>query len=71
MPLRREPERAANRQARRQKAQGRAGRTRRPPGLFEQLRAWRTASAKEQGVPPYVVFHDATLREIAARKPAA
>ncbi|WP_280235154.1 DNA helicase RecQ [Nocardia cyriacigeorgica] len=38
--------------------------------LFEKLREWRAATAKEQGVPAYVVFHDATLREIAARKPA-
>ncbi|QLY34353.1 DNA helicase RecQ [Nocardia huaxiensis] len=39
--------------------------------LFEKLRAWRAATAKEQGVPAYVIFHDATLREIAARKPAS
>ncbi|MGV9834246.1 DNA helicase RecQ [Nocardia niigatensis] len=39
--------------------------------LFEKLRAWRAATAKEQGVPAYVVFHDATLREIATRKPAS
>lgn len=38
--------------------------------LFEKLRAWRAATAKEQGVPAYVVFHDATLRDIATRKPA-
>ena len=38
-------------------------------GLFETLRAWRAAAAKEQGVPAYVVFHDATLRQIAARAP--
>ncbi|HEY0811855.1 MAG TPA: DNA helicase RecQ [Pseudonocardia sp.] len=37
--------------------------------LFEQLRAWRGAAAKEQGVPAYVIFHDATLREIATRRP--
>ena len=37
--------------------------------VFERLRAWRAAAAKEQGVPAYVVFHDATLREIAARRP--
>ncbi|MHA6763801.1 DNA helicase RecQ [Streptacidiphilus sp. PAMC 29251] len=37
--------------------------------VFEQLRAWRAATAKEQGVPAYVVFHDATLREIAATAP--
>lgn len=37
--------------------------------VFESLRAWRAATAKEQGVPAYVVFHDATLREIATRRP--
>jgi len=40
-------------------------------GLFERLRSWRAASAKEQGVPAYVIFHDATLREIAQRKPSS
>ena len=39
-------------------------------GVFERLRAWRGATAKEQGVPAYVIFHDATLREIAARSPS-
>jgi ATP-dependent DNA helicase RecQ len=38
--------------------------------VFERLRAWRGAAAKEQGVPAYVIFHDATLREIATRMPA-
>jgi ATP-dependent DNA helicase RecQ len=38
--------------------------------VFEQLRAWRAATAKEQGVPAYVIFHDATLRQIAARSPS-
>jgi ATP-dependent DNA helicase RecQ len=38
--------------------------------VFEQLRAWRGATAKEQGVPAYVVFHDATLRAIAVAAPA-
>jgi ATP-dependent DNA helicase RecQ len=33
--------------------------------LFEQLRSWRAATAKEHGVPAYVIFHDATLAEIA------
>ncbi|MEV0843301.1 DNA helicase RecQ [Actinocatenispora sera] len=37
--------------------------------VFEALRSWRAATAKEQGVPAYVVFHDATLREIATRRP--
>ncbi|MCZ2824562.1 MULTISPECIES: DNA helicase RecQ [unclassified Modestobacter] len=39
-------------------------------GAFERLRAWRAATAKEQGVPAYVVFHDATLRQIATDEPA-
>jgi ATP-dependent DNA helicase RecQ len=71
--LRREPERAA-----------RAARTRRTPAaaaaaaelsgddapVFERLRAWRATAAKEQGVPAYVIFHDATLRQIATLHPA-
>src|SRR5690606_27901595 len=39
--------------------------------VFERLRAWRAATAKEQGVPAYVIFHDATLREIATRMPGS
>ncbi|WP_438939164.1 DNA helicase RecQ [Cellulomonas citrea] len=38
--------------------------------VFERLRAWRAATAREQGVPAYVVFHDATLREVATRRPS-
>ncbi len=38
--------------------------------VFERLRAWRAATAKEQGVPAYVVFHDATLRQIAGKAPS-
>ncbi len=38
--------------------------------MFEHLRAWRAAQAKERGVPAYVIFHDATLREVAVRRPA-
>jgi ATP-dependent DNA helicase RecQ len=38
--------------------------------VFERLRAWRTGVAKEQGMPPYVIFHDATLRLIAAAPPS-
>ncbi|MGW1542386.1 DNA helicase RecQ [Streptomyces sp. NPDC002309] len=36
---------------------------------FEALRAWRAEQAREQGVPAYVIFHDATLREIATAWP--
>jgi ATP-dependent DNA helicase RecQ len=38
--------------------------------LWEALRALRSELAKEQGVPPYVIFHDATLRDIVERRPA-
>ncbi len=37
--------------------------------LFEALREARRTLAADAGVPPYVVFHDSTLREIAALKP--
>jgi ATP-dependent DNA helicase RecQ len=46
-----------------------------PPGspgsdLFEALREWRMTTAKAQAVPPYVIFHDTVLRDIAAVRPA-
>jgi ATP-dependent DNA helicase RecQ len=37
--------------------------------VFESLRTWRRDVAKEHGVPAYTVFHDSTLRELAARLP--
>ena len=40
-----------------------------PTTLFDRLRAWRFATAKERNVPAYVVFPDATLREIAIKRP--
>ncbi|WP_405902975.1 DNA helicase RecQ [Streptomyces sp. NBC_00656] len=39
--------------------------------VFEALRAWRGAQAKELGLPAYVIFHDATLREIATLRPSS
>ena len=39
--------------------------------LFEALRAWRRERAKDEGVPPYVIFHDSTLREVSAAKPSS
>lgn len=39
--------------------------------LFEALRAWRAAVAKELGVPAYIVFGDATLRALAQRRPSS
>ncbi|MGP3931631.1 ATP-dependent DNA helicase UvrD2 [Nonomuraea sp. KM88] len=37
--------------------------------LLERLKAWRTATAKEAKIPPYVVFTDVTLQAIAERAP--
>ena len=37
--------------------------------LFETLRTWRRAEAEERGVPPYVIFSDRTLREVARARP--
>jgi ATP-dependent DNA helicase RecQ len=70
--LRREPERPA-RAARARRTATAAAAAELPAeaaGRFERLRAWRAMTAKEQGVPAYVIFHDATLREVAARSPA-
>ena len=70
--LRREPERAAK-PAKAAKA-ARAEATALPPAavpVFDKLRAWRAAAAKEQGVPAYVIFHDAALRDIATKLPSS
>jgi ATP-dependent DNA helicase RecQ len=39
------------------------------PALLEGLKRWRLERARDDGVPPYVVFHDRTLMEIADRAP--
>jgi ATP-dependent DNA helicase RecQ len=39
--------------------------------LFERLREVRLTLARGRGVPPYVIFHDTTLREMARLKPAS
>jgi ATP-dependent DNA helicase RecQ len=65
--LRREPERAV-------RAAKKSSIAATLPGeavpLFEKLREWRAAVAKEQAVPAYIVFGDATLRGIALTKPS-
>ena len=65
--LRREPERAV-------KSTRKASATTDLPGeavpLFEKLREWRAGEAREQGVPAYIVFGDATLRGIALTQPS-
>ena len=38
--------------------------------LFDTLRKWRRSEAEERGVPPYVIFSDRTLREVARARPA-
>jgi ATP-dependent DNA helicase RecQ len=39
--------------------------------LYEALRLWRLAEAKGQSIPPYVIFHDSVLRDIAALHPTS
>ncbi|MFE9046127.1 DNA helicase RecQ [Streptomyces sp. NPDC007818] len=75
VPMRKEAAKAA---APRKESGGRSGKSRVPVDLpaaalpvFEALRAWRAATAREQGVPAYVVFHDATLREVATTLPTS
>ncbi|WP_167137847.1 DNA helicase RecQ [Diaminobutyricimonas sp. TR449] len=59
------------RPARAQKRTGAADLPAAASDLFEQLRAWRAGVAREQGVPAYVVFGDATLRGIAVTRPTS
>jgi ATP-dependent DNA helicase RecQ len=39
--------------------------------LFQALREWRLEEAKAQAVPPYVIFHDKTLLDIATARPGS
>ena len=39
--------------------------------IFDKLRWWRVETARKHNVPAYVIFHDATMREIAKRKPVS
>lgn len=70
--LRREPERPASKssQAKAKKAAAVVDLPAEAVPVFEQLRAWRGALAKELGKPAYVIFHDATLRTVAVERPA-
>ncbi|HEY9423828.1 MAG TPA: DNA helicase RecQ [Microterricola sp.] len=68
--LRQEPERTASRSTRSSKQTAAlADLSPADVELFEALRAWRGATAKELEVPAYIVFGDATLRAVAAAKP--
>jgi ATP-dependent DNA helicase RecQ len=56
----------------RRKRSARNGADANPVGdpLFDALRACRRELAQEAGVPPYVIFHDSTLREMAEQRPS-
>jgi ATP-dependent DNA helicase RecQ len=69
--LRREPERAARSRPAKSAAAAVDDLPAATASVFEALRAWRAATAKEQGVPAYVIFHDASLRQIATQAPAS
>ncbi|MGG7466312.1 DNA helicase RecQ [Plantibacter sp. YIM 135347] len=72
--MRREPERAARSSSRSSRSGGSSANAALEPAaaeLFESLRAWRAATAKELGAPAYIVFGDATLREVATAKPSS
>ncbi|MEU9352233.1 DNA helicase RecQ [Streptomyces griseoloalbus] len=76
VPLRKEPKKpaAARGASARGERKAKAAAAELPAELvpaFEALRAWRAEQAREQGVPAYVIFHDATLREIATVWPAS
>jgi ATP-dependent DNA helicase RecQ len=60
------------RERQRKRKRGRSGGVN-PVGdpLFDALRALRRELAEQAGVPPYVVFHDSTLREMASLRPAS
>jgi ATP-dependent DNA helicase RecQ len=68
--LRHEPKRATRSSSRGKAAAAQAELPAEAKPVFERLRAWRAATAKEQGVPAYVIFHDATLRQIATEAPS-
>jgi DNA helicase-2/ATP-dependent DNA helicase PcrA len=53
------------------KAAGSANRLREWSPAGEKLRAWRLQRSRADGVPPYVVFHDSVLHEIAELRPAS
>ncbi|MFD5052694.1 DNA helicase RecQ [Streptomyces tendae] len=77
VPLRKEPKRPAAAKSAgggRGERKAKAAAVELPAELvpaFEALRAWRAEQAREQGVPAYVIFHDATLREIATVWPTS
>ena len=61
----------SRREAPRRKAVAETGLSGAEQIVFEQLRAWRAETARKHNVPAYVIFHDATMREIARIRPAS
>jgi ATP-dependent DNA helicase RecQ len=52
-------------------ASGAAGLPPEGEAIFVRLRSWRAQQAKAQAIPPYVIFHDSVLREIAVAHPGS
>ncbi|MFJ9869374.1 DNA helicase RecQ [Streptomyces sp. NPDC101165] len=80
VPLRKEPKKPATSRSGSGASSGRGDRKPKAAAVeladsllpaFEALRAWRAEQAREQGVPAYVIFHDATLREIVTSWPGS
>ncbi|MDV7216893.1 DNA helicase RecQ [Streptomyces prunicolor] len=80
VPLRKEPKKPAGSSRSGSSSSGRGERKAKAAAVelpevlqpaFEALRAWRAEQAREQGVPAYVIFHDATLKEIATIWPTS
>jgi ATP-dependent DNA helicase RecQ len=67
--MRRDPPRPAQRKPRAKKGTVVARQIDRASPLFDALRSLRRSLAKDAGVPPYVIFHDSTLIEMADRHP--
>ena len=57
--------------ARKKEAKPKSQRQRVRDELFETLRKLRKELAQQKGIPPYIIFSDATLEEMAARRPIA
>ena len=74
--LRRDPDPAIQKAGRKAQRAERTAKSREPfagansDPLWLALKAKRTELAREQGVPPYVIFHDSTLMEILNQRPA-
>jgi ATP-dependent DNA helicase RecQ len=64
-----EPATREEKQERRRKGRGGAAQAYAHDPLFEALRELRLKLSREQGVPPYVIFHDATLRAMSEERP--